>query len=306
MAANRAKSATEKALAYVEKTSRIKIQDLRDNPGARSSGRQVKAQAHNQAGHTIGELSRAAKPPLGWIWGDFYRPWQRMFPGEKSFNGDINLRREYVPLSLLELQRMIDLNWINPNKLIDISTLCNTRLINCIPQFRQFGIHLTDEGAEIFAAKINIEVQWANQMTIGAIEKAGGKIRTAYYDLESLRAAVDPQKWFKDGNPIPGRKRPPYSLMSYYADPNNRGYLADDSDITKSEQRLAEILEYERNVDPDLAELWEKEHKKPNEVFLGLKPGSLVSLADKKVFEPTHPAIIDYFNPAEPLADHLR
>lgn len=79
------------------------------------------------------------------------------------------------------------------------------------------------KGAEIFDAKINIEVQWANQMTIGAIEKAGGKIRTAYYDLESLRAAVDPEKWFKDGNPVPGRKRPPHSLMSYYIDANNRG-----------------------------------------------------------------------------------
>lgn len=60
-------------------------------------------------------------------------------------------------------------------------------------------------------------------MTIAAIEKAGGKIRTAYYDLESLRAAVNPLKWFKDGNPIPGRKRPPHSLISYYVDPNNRG-----------------------------------------------------------------------------------
>lgn len=35
MAANKVKSATERAIAYVEKTSRIKLQDLRDNPGAR-------------------------------------------------------------------------------------------------------------------------------------------------------------------------------------------------------------------------------------------------------------------------------
>ena len=158
-------------------------------------------------------------------------------------------------------------------------------------------------------------------MTIGAIERAGGKIRTAYYDLESLRAAVDPLKWFKDGNPIPGRKMPPHSLLGYYANANNRGYfylsllsfllfafryLAEDSDITKSEHRLAEILEYERNVDPQLSEVWRKESKKPNEIFLGLKPGSLVSLADRKVFEPTHPAIIEHYNPSEPLADHLR
>ena len=43
----------------------------------------------NQAGHTIGELQHAAKPPIGWVWGDFYKPWQRIFPSEYSFNGDI-------------------------------------------------------------------------------------------------------------------------------------------------------------------------------------------------------------------------
>uniref|UniRef100_A0AC34RAI2 Uncharacterized protein n=1 Tax=Panagrolaimus sp. JU765 TaxID=591449 RepID=A0AC34RAI2_9BILA len=144
MTSKAVKSATERALGYVEKTSRIKLQDLRDNPGARTAGRLLRGN-HNQLGHTVGELQRAAKPPLGWVWGDFFRPWHRMFPGEKSFNGDINLRREYVPLSLLELQRMIDLGWLETNKLIDVSMLCNTKLVKCNPQWRQFGIHLTDE-----------------------------------------------------------------------------------------------------------------------------------------------------------------
>lgn len=51
--------------------------------------RQIKSSLHNQAGHTIGELQHAAKPPLGWIWGNFYQPWERLFPGEEHFNGDI-------------------------------------------------------------------------------------------------------------------------------------------------------------------------------------------------------------------------
>lgn len=83
-------------------------------------------------------------------------------------------------------------------------------------------------------------------------------------------------------------------------------YLAEENDIVKSEERLANILEYNRKVDSEQIELWKKESKKSNEIFLGLKPGSIVSLADKKVFEPTHPAIIEYYNPTEPLADHLR
>jgi large subunit ribosomal protein L15 len=68
-----------------------------------------------------------------------------MFPGEQHFNGDINLRREYTPVSLLELQRLIDLNWLDTSKLIDITQLCGTHLVKVNPEWRQFGIDLTDE-----------------------------------------------------------------------------------------------------------------------------------------------------------------
>lgn len=295
------KSATERALEYVRKAPRLQIQDLRDNPGARTSGRQV-SKGHNQAGHTIGELERARKPPLGWVWGDFYAPWQRRFPGERHFNGDVNIRREYTPLSLLELQRIIDLGYLDTTKLIDICALCSTKLMQVKPEWRQFGINLTDQGSEIFAAKINLEVQWASLTCIAAVEKAGGRIRTAYYDLESLKAAVDPEKWFSTGQPIPPRKYPPHSVMNYYTNPNYRGYLADEESIENSEERLAQIVGYERKQ----AEEVNNEQKKPSQVFLGLESGSIVSLADEKVFEPTHPSLVDYYRPEEPLSDHLR
>lgn len=46
---------------------------------------------------------------------------------------------------------MIDLGWLDPEKLIDISTICNTLLVKCNPQWRQFGIHLTDEVCWVLA-----------------------------------------------------------------------------------------------------------------------------------------------------------
>lgn len=49
-------------------------------------------------------------------------------------------------ISLLELQRLIDLNRINPLEPIDISTLCNTNLYRLnVDHDRQYGFHLTDE-----------------------------------------------------------------------------------------------------------------------------------------------------------------
>ncbi|KAK0425758.1 hypothetical protein QR680_009366 [Steinernema hermaphroditum] len=293
------RSSSEQALKYVEKASRIKISDLRDNPGARVAGRVLKS-TMNQAGHTIGELQRAAKPPLGWIWGDFFRPWHRMFPGDDHFNGDINLRREYPPISLLELQRLIDLDYLDTSKLIDLSALCSTKQFKCEPSQRQFGVQLTDEGAGIFKSKVNLEVQWASATAIAAIEKAGGRIRTAYYDLESLRAASDPKTWFQSGQPVPMRKAPPQQLVSYYRNPANRGYLAEPSAIAESEERLAELMGYERHT-----RTTEFEEKARDQVFLGIPPGSLVSLADRKVFYPTTPAVEEYYK-QQLISDHPR
>uniref|UniRef100_A0A1I8AEL2 Large ribosomal subunit protein uL15m n=1 Tax=Steinernema glaseri TaxID=37863 RepID=A0A1I8AEL2_9BILA len=292
------RSSSEQALKYVEKASRIKIADLRDNPGARVAGRVLRA-SMNQGGHTIGELQRAAKPPLGWIWGDFFRPWHRMFPGDEHFNGDINLRREYPPLSLLELQRLIDLGYLDTSKLIDLSALCGTKKFQCNPSQRQFGVQLTDEGAGLFKSKVNLEVQWASVSAIAAIEKAGGKIRTAYYDLESLRAACDPKAWFLSGKPVPPRKAPPHQLVSYYLLLLFR-YLAEPTKIAESEQRLAELVGYERS-----AESGDLEEKARDQVFLGIPSGSLVSLADRKVFYPTTATVEEYYK-QQLIADHSR
>lgn len=72
---------------------------------------------------------------------------------------------------------------------------------------------------------MNLEVQWASQTAISTIERAGGRIRLAYYDRESLGAAVNPSAFFEKGQPIPRRKQPPHSLMSFYSNPKNRGLV---------------------------------------------------------------------------------
>lgn len=42
------------------------------------------------------------------------------------------------------------------------------------------------QGADIFKAKVNIEVQMASELAIAAIEKNGGVVTTAFYDPRSL------------------------------------------------------------------------------------------------------------------------
>jgi large subunit ribosomal protein L15 len=78
---------------------------------------------------------------------------------------------------------MIDTGRLNPNQPIDLAALCNTKVVPVDPNLRHFGLNLTDEGADHFEAKVNIEVQYASEQAIAAVERNGGVITTAYFDL---------------------------------------------------------------------------------------------------------------------------
>lgn len=55
------------------------------------------------------------------------------------------------------------------------------------------------QGADNFKAKVNIEVQWASEPVIAAIERNGGTITTAYYDTHCLHAIKDIDRFFTTG-----------------------------------------------------------------------------------------------------------
>ena len=57
----------------------------------------------------------------------------------------VSMRRQYVPLSLLSLQRLVDLGRIDVMKPIDLTALCNTKVVVVDPTKNHYGINLTDE-----------------------------------------------------------------------------------------------------------------------------------------------------------------
>lgn len=62
-----------------------------------------------------------------------------------------------VRISLLELQRMIDLSRIDPTQPIDLSTICNTGLFKVdADNDRHYGFHLTEDvGVKFNALTLN-------------------------------------------------------------------------------------------------------------------------------------------------------
>lgn len=197
---------------------------------------------------------------------------------------------------MLELQKMIDTNRLDITKPIDLAALIRTGLYNITIYDHHHGVNLTDEGADIFKCKINIEVQWASENVIAAIERNGGVITTAYYDPHCLWSIVNPEKFFKKGVPIPKRMLPPENAVDYYSSAQNRGYLADPDEISKERLVLAQKYGYilpKIEDDPDYEMLTLR--KDPRQIFYGLHPGWVINLRDKCILKPKDEYLQDYY-----------
>lgn len=165
------------------------------------------------------------------------------------------------------LQLYLDTDRLDRKQPIDLTAFYNTGLYNNKQDCHRFGVQLTDEGANSFNAKVNIEVQHANELVIATIERNGGVIRTAFYDVGCLFAIRAPNKFFEKGVPIPRRRLPPPDAVDYYTDPKNRGYLADP-----------EAISYERMVRPACNSNETVHHFAVFFFFVALGPGTKVWL----------------------------
>ncbi|XP_058804772.1 large ribosomal subunit protein uL15m [Phymastichus coffea] len=286
----------ELALAMLRALPRVSLANLTSNPGSRKYPKRGRGQ-HGGDKHGAGNKGSGQRQNfmrLGYETGN--TPFYLRFGYEPYYKGH-HLRRQYPPVSLQQLQLLIDTNRIDSSKPIDLTALVNTGVIDVNPNWKHYGINLTDEGADIFQAKVNIEVQWTTEPVIAAIERNGGVITTTFYDLQCVHAAVDPVRYFKKGEPIPRRLLPPNDCLEYYSSAATRGYLADPEKISQERLVLAQKYGYELpriEDDPDYKMLTER--KDPRQVFYGLQPGWVVSLRDKLILKPKADYLNEYYN----------
>lgn len=275
---------------------RVCISNLRDTPGSVyvTKGMMTRGQRFGSHHPRKSHIKRMGHSRLGFEGGQ--TPFYLKIPME-NYNEKHYLRRQYPPLSLKQLQLMIDLGRIDPLQPIDLATLCNTKLYSIEPFDRHFGVQLTAEGIDNFKAKINIEVQHAKEHVIAAVERNGGVITTAYFDINSVTALRNPEAFFKKGHPIPKRQLPPEDAIRYYSDPAMRGYLADPEEVARERFLLSQKYGYEL---PDIREDPQFEmlttRKDPLQVFYGLEPGWVVNLKDKTILKPADPEFQEYYN----------
>jgi len=285
----------DKALSMLRTLPRVGLFNIAPIPGSQKKSKRGRGQ-HGGDTHGAGNkgsLARQNYMRLGYETGN--NPYYLRFPAEPYYEGH-HMKRQYPPLSLAQLQLMIDTDRIDTRKPIDLVQICNTGLYSIKPQCKHYGVNLTDEGADDFKAKVNIEVQWATEPVIAAIERNGGTITTAFYDPHCLFAVTDVKKFFESSEPIPRRMIPPEDAIQYYTDPKFRGYLADPDKISWERLVLAQKYGYtlpKIEEDPHYKMLTLR--KDPRQVFYGLEPGWVVNLTDKVILKPTDPELQEYY-----------
>ncbi|CAG9099080.1 unnamed protein product [Plutella xylostella] len=285
----------EKSLGMLRSLPRITLANIRDNPGSKRTQKRGRAQ-HGGDKHGCGNKGSGQRQNymrLGYETGN--NPFYLRVPQEHYYRGH-HLKRQYPPLSLSELQKFIDTDRIDISKPVDVATLMRSGLYNIFPDQKHFGVNLTDEGVDNFKSKINIEVQWASEQVISAIEKNGGVITTAYYDPHSLLLLKNPKKFFETGQAIPRRMIPPPDAIEYYSSAATRGYLANPEEISLERLKLAQKYGYELpKIENDPMYTVLSERKDPRQIFYGLEPGWVINLKDQCILKPKDEELLKYY-----------
>ncbi|KAI8358562.1 ribosomal protein L18e/L15P [Blakeslea trispora] len=199
----------------------VNLGHLSDNAGAVSERTRVGRGPGYGKGKTAGrghkgQNARAGNGrPVPWFEGG-QTPLVRRLPKRGFFNIH---GKDYQEVNLDRLEHWIKTGRIDASQPITMKHLLDSRCIHKIED----GVKLLSVGSHTFSTPITIEVSRASQKAIEAVEKAGGKIVTRYYNALGLRSLVHPEKFTQMPKlAAPLRKEE----IKYYSDPKNRGYLA--------------------------------------------------------------------------------
>jgi large subunit ribosomal protein L15 len=148
----------------------MKLNEIRDNAGARANRKRVGRGIGSGTGKTSGSGHKGQKARSGVSINGFeggQMPIHRRLP-KRGFNNIF--RKQYVVLNIGALQAAVDAKKLDAKKNVDTAALRAAGLVTKAKD----GIRLLGQGE--LSAKLNIEVAGASASAIAAVEKAGGKV----------------------------------------------------------------------------------------------------------------------------------
>jgi len=148
----------------------MKLNEIRDNAGARANRKRVGRGIGSGTGKTSGSGHKGQKARSGVSINGFeggQMPIHRRLP-KRGFNNIF--RKQYVVLNIGALQAAVDAKKLDAKKNVDTAAMRAAGLVTKVKD----GIRLLGQGE--LSAKLNIEVAGASASAIVAVEKAGGKV----------------------------------------------------------------------------------------------------------------------------------
>ena len=150
----------------------MKLNELRDNPGARTRRTRVGRGIGSGKGKTSGRGGKGQTARTGVALAGFeggQTPIYSRMP-KRGFRNTA-FQREFVELNLDVLQKALDDGRVKGDAL-GVAALVEAGVL----RRARDGVRLLGQGAGSFTAKVTIEVAGASKSAVAAVEKAGGKV----------------------------------------------------------------------------------------------------------------------------------
>ena len=147
----------------------MKLNEIRDNEGARKSRKRVARGIGSGSGKTGGRGQKGQKSRSGVAINGFeggQMPIYRRLP-KRGFNN--HFAKEYAVINLDTLQKAVDAGKLNAED-ITVEALLKAGVISK----KLDGVRLLARGA--ITSKVNVTVNSASKSAVAAVEKAGGKV----------------------------------------------------------------------------------------------------------------------------------
>ena len=148
----------------------MKLNEIRDNEGARKLRKRVARGIGSGSGKTAGRGQKGQKSRSGVAVNGFeggQMPIYRRLP-KRGFKN--HFAKEFAVVNLDSIQKALDVGKLNADE-INIEALLKAGLVSK----KMDGVRLLARGA--LTSKINITVNSASKSAVAAVEKAGGKVR---------------------------------------------------------------------------------------------------------------------------------
>ena len=185
----------------------MKLNQLRDNHGARARGTKVGRGSSSGLGKTCGRGVKGAKARAGVSIHGFeggQMPLYMRLPKRGFYN---HFAREFAPINLGRIQAAIDAGQLKGDQTITGAQLVEMGMVSVARD----GVRLLAKGA--LTVKLNIEVAGASRAAIEAVEKAWGSVKTTFTKPVRLNRKGQPGKRVQRRNAA-AEKRATQSIAS--------------------------------------------------------------------------------------------